>query len=243
MKWFLDISFLALSASKYWVLGGIAAVVILVGALFVFGVFGGDDDTTPVPTPTPVSTPAPTQKPAPTALPTVAPTATPVPTATPKPTPPPTPLPTVTPMVVATPIATLEPTPAPPTDIVVPIYLERANNVGSLEFVLLYEPAVLRLAKIEPGALAGNALIETSDGSPGQVWAGMIDVDGMNGDGTVAVITFDIVGASGSTSPLTLQNVAAYDATTLLDILAEVSVGSFAVDDQALAAPILAFLP
>ncbi len=238
MKWFLDISFLALSASKYWVLGGLAAVVILVGALFVFGVFGGDDEVTPDPTPTPAPTLAPTKKPAPTALPTAAPMATPAPTA-----PPATPLPTATPLIVATPVATLEPTPAPPTDIVMPIYLEQANNVGSLEFLLLYEPAVLRVAKIEPGALAGSALIETSDGSPGQVWAGMIDVNGMNGDGPVAVITFEIVGASGSTSPLTLQDVAAHDATTLLDILTEVSAGSFAVDDQALTAPTLAFLP
>jgi hypothetical protein len=112
-----------------------------------------------------------------------------------------------------------------------------------LEFVLLYEPAVLRVANIEPGTLAGNALIETSDGSPGQVWAGMIDVNGISGDGPVAVITFDIVGDSGSTSPLTLQNVAAHDATTLLDILTEISAGSFAVDGQALTAPTLEFLP
>ena len=238
MKWFLDISFLALSASKYWVLGGLAAVVILVGALFVFGVFGGDDEVTPDPTPTPAPTLAPTKKPAPTALPTAAPTATPAPTA-----PPATPLPTATPLIVATPVATLEPTPAPPTDIVVPINLERASNVGSLEFVLLFEPAVLRVSKIEGGALASNALIESSDGSPGRVWVGMIDVNGMSGDGPVAVITFTIVGDRESASSLTLQNVVAHDATTLLDILTEASVGNFSVGDYALTAPTLEFLP
>ena len=236
MKWFLDVAFLALSAGRYWVLGGIAAMVILVGALFAFGVFGGGDDDTPPPTPTPAPTRAPTKTPAPTALPTtVAPTATPAPTATA--------LPTATPRIIPTPTFTPEPTAAPPSDIVVPVSLERASNVGSLEFVLLYDPAVLRVSKIEPGDLAGNALIEFSGGSPGRVWAGMIDVNGMNGDGAVALITFDIVGESGSTSPLTLQNVSANDATTLLDLLIEVSAGSFAVEDLALTTPTLGFLP
>ena len=235
MKWFLDVAFLALSAGRYWVLGGIAAVVILVGALFAFGVFGGGDDDTPIPTPTSVPTRVPTQRPAPTARPTLAPTATPVPTATP--------LPTATPRIIPTPTFTPEPTAAPPSDIVVPVYLERASNVGSLEFVLLYEPAVLRVSKIEPGDLASNALIEFSGGSPGRVWAGMIDADGMDGDDPVALIIFDIVGDTGSTSPLTLQNVSAHDATTLLDILTEVSAGSFAGEDLALTTPTLGFLP
>jgi hypothetical protein len=125
----------------------------------------------------------------------------------------------------------------------VPIYLERAINVGSLEFVLLYEPAVLRVSQIEGGALASNALIESSDGSPGRVWVGMIDVNGMSGDGPVAVITFTIVGDQESASPLTLQSVSAHDATTLLDFITEASAGGFAVKGHVLAAPSLTFLP
>jgi hypothetical protein len=125
----------------------------------------------------------------------------------------------------------------------VPIYLERASNVGSLEFVLLYEPAVLQVSKIEQGALASNALIESSSDSPGRVWTGMIDVNGMNGDGPVAVITFTIVGDMESASSLTLQNVTAHDATTLLDIITEASAGNFSVEDYALTAPSLEFLP
>jgi hypothetical protein len=237
MRWFLDVVFLALSAGRYWVLGGIAAVVILVIALFAFGVFGGDEEVTPTPTPTPASTPAPTRTSAPTASPTPPPTATSVPTATP------VPAPTATPRIIPTPTATPEPTPAPPSDIEVPIYLERASNVGSLEFVLLYEPAVLQVSKIEQGALASNALIESSSDSPGRVWTGMIDVNGMNGDGPVAVITFTIVGDMESASSLTLQNVTAHDATTLLDIITEASAGNFSVEDYALTAPSLEFLP
>jgi hypothetical protein len=72
---------------------------------------------------------------------------------------------------------------------------------------------------------------------------GMIDVNGMNGDGPVAVITFTIVGDMESASSLTLQNVTAHDATTLLDIITEASAGNFSVEDYALTAPSLEFLP
>ena len=115
--------------------------------------------------------------------------------------------------------------------------------MGSLEFVLVFDPAVLQVSKAEGASVASNALIESSSGSSGRVWVGLIDVGGMNGDGPVAVITFDIVGDRESTSALTLQNVSAYDATTLLDIVTEVSAGSFVVKDHALAAPTLVFLP
>ena len=235
MRWFLDVAYLGIGASYKWLLGMAVIIGITVGALFAAGVLGGGDEPgTPGPSLTSVSTPTPTPMPTPT--PTVQPTPTPVPTATPTP----TAVPVLTP---PTPTATPEPTIAPAKEIAVPIFLEGAANVGSLEFVLIYEPTVLTLTKVEQGALASNALLESSAGTPGLVWAAMIDANGMSGDGPAAVVTFSVIGNGESSTALTLENVVAHDATTLLDIITRSAPGSFTVKDRSLTPPSLGFLP
>ena len=44
MKWFLDITYLAIGASYKWLLGMTVIVGVLVGLLFAVGVLGGGDD-------------------------------------------------------------------------------------------------------------------------------------------------------------------------------------------------------
>ena len=247
MKWFLDVIYIAVATSYKWLLGLIAVVGILIGALFAAGVLGGGDSgssgpnfasvptpevtPTPTPAPTPITATNPTPTPTLTPAPTLTPTATVAPTATIEPPPPPTP--TNTPA----------PTVALPREIEVPVLLQGAAGVGSLEFVLLYEPTVLEVTGVKTGALVTTALLESSTLTSGSLWAGIIDAEGISGDGPVAVITFAIVGDSESNSALTLDNVAAYDASLLLDIIAQASAGSFTVKDHSLTAPSLGFLP
>ena len=233
MKWFLDVAYLAIGASYKWLLGMAVIIGVTVGALFAAGVLGGGDEPgTPGPSLISVSTPTP--EPMPTPTPTVQPSPTPVPTVTPAPTAEP---------VVVPPPPTPEPTVALAKEIAVPIFLEGAANVGSLEFVLVYEPTVLAVTTVEPGALSSNALLESSAQTPGLIWAAMIDANGMSGDGTAAVVTFEVIGNGGSSTLLTLENVVAYDATTLLDIPTRSLPGSFTVKDRILSAPSLGFLP
>ena len=233
MKWFLDVAYIVIGASYKWLLGAIVIVGVVVGALFAAGVLGGDGEqdtlgsgltSTTVPVSSPTATPPPTS-----------PRPSPVPTALPTPTlmPLPPPTPTVTP---APPIAT-------PREITVPIFLQGATNVGSLEFVLVYEPSVLQFTKVEGGSLGSNALLESSNGTPGQVWAGMIDANGMTGDGPAALVTFRVIGNGESSTALTLENVVAYDANTLLDMITQMSPGTFTVKDLSLIPPSLGFLP
>ena len=105
--------------------------------------------------------------------------------------------PTPTPTPAATPVPTQAPTPVPTTApaarvISVPILATRANNVGSLEFVLIYDPAKLEFTQVVPGVLAGGALIESSSSQPGRVWAGIVDLQGINGSGPVAIVKFTL---------------------------------------------------
>ena len=206
MRWILEVAYIGIATSWKWLLGSTAVVAALVGILFGVGVLGGGGeagttDATPLaasPTPIPAASPSPTQA------------ASPSPTQ------------------VVTPTATPQPTVAPAAKFIsVPVLATRANNVGSLEFVLVYDPAKLELAQVERGLLSGDALIDYSSPGPGRLWAGIIDINGLDGSGPVAVVKFKVRDNVGGTMPLSLESISAYDANTLVDILTTTTPGEF----------------
>jgi len=206
MRWILEVAYIGIATSWKWLLGSTAVVAALVGILFGVGVLGGGGeagttDNTPLatsPTPTPAASPSPTQA------------ASPSPTQ------------------VVTPTVTPQPTVAPAAKFIsVPVLATRANNVGSLEFVLVYDPAKLELAQVERGLLSGDALIDYSSPGPGRLWAGIIDINGLDGSGPVAVVKFKVRDNVGGTMPLSLESISAYDANTLVDILTTTTPGEF----------------
>ena len=206
MRWILEVAYIGIATSGKWLLGSTAVVAALVGILFGVGVLGGGGeagttDNTPLaasPTPPPAASPSPTQA------------ASPSPTQ------------------VVTPTATPQPTVAPAAKFIsVPVLATRANNVGSLEFVLVYDPAKLELAQVERGLLSGDALIDYSSPGPGRLRAGIIDINGLDGSGPVAVVKFKVRDNVGGTMPLSLESISAYDANTLVDILTTTTPGEF----------------
>ena len=222
MRWMLEVAYIGLATSWKWLLGSTAVVAALVGILFGVGVLGGGGgesgriDITPLaasPTPTPAAGPSPT-----------------TPAAGPSPT------------QVVTPTTTPQPTVAPAAKFIsVPILVTRANNVGSLEFVLVYDPAKLELAQVERGLLSGDALIDSSSPGPGRLWAGIIDINGMDGSGPVAVVKFKVRDNVGGTMPLSLESISAYDANTLVDILTTTTPGKFTGAGLTPLSPIVTF--
>ncbi|HIN36659.1 MAG TPA: hypothetical protein EYM77_03255 [Dehalococcoidia bacterium] len=222
MRWILEVAYIGIATSWKWLLGSTAVVAALVGILFGVGVLGGGGeagttDNTPLaaspsPTPTPAASPTPTPAAGPSPTQVVAPTATP------------------------------QPTVAPAAKFIsVPILATRANNVGSLEFVLVYDPAKLELAQVERGLLSGDALIDSSSPGPGRLWAGIIDINGMDGSGPVAVVKFKVRDNVGGTMPLSLESISAYDANTLVDILTTTTPGEFTGAGLTPLSPIVTF--
>ena len=222
MRWILEVAYIGITTSWKWLLGSTAVVAALVGILFGVGVLGGGGeagttDNTPLaaspsPTPTPAASPTPTPAAGPSPTQVVAPTATP------------------------------QPTVAPAAKFIsVPILATRANNVGSLEFVLVYDPAKLELAQVERGLLSGDALIDSSSPGPGRLWAGIIDINGMDGSGPVAVVKFKVRDNVGGTMPLSLESISAYDANTLVDILTTTTPGEFTGAGLTPLSPIVTF--
>jgi len=138
-----------------------------------------------------------------------------------------------------------QPTPTPDSvlanSVEVPINAIGASNVGSLEFVVVYDPEVLIPTKVEKGLLATNALIESNTLVPSQVWVGMVDANGMSGDGSLIAITFEVLGGGSLRSLLTIENTTAYDADTLLDILSQAAAGAVLAQDRSFTAPVIRF--
>ena len=224
MRVWVDLGLLALADHWKVALGGVTILVVVVVGTLLFGVLGSDTaaaDLTPTTSvqatavPDAVSTPVPTPvaKVAPTPLPKEDPTSS---------------------RKLIDPIVLL-------TNVNVPIHLTGAENIGSLEFVLTYDPSVLEMSGVEAGGLAQSALFDFGTRNPGRLWAGLIDNEGINGDGPIAVVSFKVVGPGASTSLLALENITTYDASSLLDILTNATSGSFTVDGRALTAPTLAF--
>ena len=220
MRWMLEVAYIGILSSWRWLLGSAAVVGALVGLLFAVGVLGGGSNGSGAELTSAIASP------------TTTPTASTNPTAVPQPTP------TLPPILAPT----VAPTVAPaPKFISVPILATRANNVGSLEFVLVYDPAKLELEQVERGLLSGDALIDSSTASPGRLWTGIIDINGIDGSGPVAVVRFKIRDNVGGNMPFTLENVTAFDANTLVDIITGTTPGEFTVSGVTPLSPIVTF--
>ncbi|MDD5398800.1 MAG: cohesin domain-containing protein [Dehalococcoidia bacterium] len=108
----------------------------------------------------------------------------------------------------------------------VPVNANNASNLGSLEFEVVYNPDILQPVSVTKGDLADNAMLDSSFARSGRVWVAMVDSNGLSGSGSLAEITFRRVGSGQTAAVLTLENVRAYNATTLVDIMTSTTAGS-----------------
>ena len=107
-----------------------------------------------------------------------------------------------------------------------PVNATGASNVGSLEFELVYDSTVLEAVSVQKGTLAGNAMLDFSVARPGRVWVGMVDSNGISGNGSLVIVSFQGVGQGAATGQLMLENVEAYDTQTLIDIVTQTTPGN-----------------
>ncbi len=105
----------------------------------------------------------------------------------------------------------------------VPIVVENAQNLGSMDIVVAFDPEILKVKSVGKGEL--NKGLLTSNTGEGVVAISLADSKGINGNGAVAVITFEVLKAG--TSDLAIQTVKAYDVNTHVDIKVETQNGKF----------------
>jgi len=113
----------------------------------------------------------------------------------------------------------------------IPINLEDATDVGSLDIRISYDSAVLQAIGVDTGELGKNAYIESNTASDGEVVIALADASGINGNGPVAVVTFEVVGDTGSSSSLKLEDISVHDIERV-EVITTIVDGNFSVSDE-----------
>jgi hypothetical protein len=126
-------------------------------------------------------------------------------------------------------------------DLKVSIDARNASNLGSLELTITYDPTFIKAVSVEKGSLSPNASLEYSVDKPGKVWVGMVDANGINGSGALAIINLDITGSGDKTGSLAFEKVAANKSTNLMEINTQTTPGSVNIKSKAVTNPTLTF--
>jgi len=118
----------------------------------------------------------------------------------------------------------------------IPILVKDAQNLGSVDISVTYDPSVLNVISVEKGS-ANKGMISSKTDVPGVVSIGIVDAAGIMGSGDIAVMRCKIAGAANTVSPLTITSVKAYDAKTFNDIKTIKSSGTLTVKGKGLGVP------
>jgi hypothetical protein len=106
----------------------------------------------------------------------------------------------------------------PDTTATVNLLVSNASEIGAMDLALRYDPAVVRFAGFQTGTSAEDALLEANEVEPGLLLLALADSNGLSGDGTLAVLTFDVTGADGDRTAIAVEAVRAYHYELLTDI-------------------------
>jgi hypothetical protein len=125
-------------------------------------------------------------------------------------------------------------------NLTVPIQLNSAEKVGGVLLDLVYDPDVLEAVEVKAGELARNALIETDLTNPGHVQVGVIELEGMSGDGTLVDVVFKSKSGDQESS-LIFERVEVRHAETLYELVPETSAGAIAANTRSVTPPVITF--
>lgn len=113
----------------------------------------------------------------------------------------------------------------------IPINLQGASNVGSMDITLTYDSRVLNAVSVENGPLGESAFMEANTENDGVVAIALADSSGISGDGVIAIVSVNVIGETGSTSEIGIEALA-YDANTMVDIITSKESGNFTVEEK-----------
>ena len=88
----------------------------------------------------------------------------------------------------------------------VPVKLHEASGITSLGFTLNYDSDALRVVSVERGSRLTEDSFSYDADTLGEIRFGFAATRGSGSGGTAVVVQFQVVGSSGSVSPITLSN-------------------------------------
>lgn len=127
-------------------------------------------------------------------------------------------------------------TAAPGSTFDIPVTVTNARDLGSMDLSISYDPGVISIVSVEKGSL-NKGLLSANTDTPGTVTIVIVDSQGMNGDGPVAVIKCKAAGTDGTTT-MTVSSVLAYNVKSHVDIRTERSAGIVTVKNGGVGAPL-----
>ena len=93
----------------------------------------------------------------------------------------------------------------------VPINLTGASALRTFQMDLNFDPAVLQMKQVDNGPLlSANALLVPQIPRPGRLSITLVDQGGIQGDGTLCTIQFQVIGRPGSKSSLQIDSARAW---------------------------------
>ena len=110
---------------------------------------------------------------------------------------------------------------------IVSINAAGATDLGAIDLKVSYDPKVLKFSGVETGKLSTNGMVESSSKTDGTATLSFVDTKGISSDGEVLKVSFDVIGAPGSSSDVSLE-ARAYG-LDLKDMPAEVTKGTVSV--------------
>jgi hypothetical protein len=118
----------------------------------------------------------------------------------------------------------------PPTKTVqILIHIVNASKVGNMDIKVTYDPNVLQGMNVTKGSLTANSLFDSNIVN-GKVSIAFVDDAGINGDGSLAIMQFKVVGQKGDSCQL-VATVSANEVPAGKAITIEVINGLFTVGD------------
>jgi hypothetical protein len=126
--------------------------------------------------------------------------------------------------------------------IAVPVSVLNAEELAELDAEISYDPAVLKFSGIELMEVSQNGIVEATESRPGTIQVSVIDSTGISKDGELLKLSFDVIGAEGTSSPIgiTSKGIRNLD---MNDVPANLIGGKVSVTGAGLQTPLTGYVP
>ena len=93
---------------------------------------------------------------------------------------------------------------SPGSVVTIPIMICNAQDLANMDLGVTYDPSVLKFRSAEKGGLNANSLFDSNMVSNGNLAISFASSAGMTGSASIAILSFDVIGTDGSTSPIAI---------------------------------------
>ena len=121
-----------------------------------------------------------------------------------------------------------------------PVNVMGADGIGSLQFELVYDSDFLTPVDVVKDSLPEDAIFEYRLDVPDRVLVGVVHANGISGDMSVVRVTFEPKGEIDQGTAIYVENVVAYDASSMTSVEAIAVEGNY-TGEGVLRAPTISF--